>query len=76
MKLNNFGSIGNHEGTEFKDIVIDKPAISVGDAIIGMLLGPVGIIYVARKAFENGATAYDQTQNDIFKELGLLHDVQ
>ena len=72
MKIN-MGWIGNNNGDK-KDIIIDQSALEVKDYIIGVLLGPLGVFYVADKAFGNGVNAMDKTEHDVMVSLGLIKD--
>ena len=69
------GDIGTFEGRTMDIIVDSKEApIKVKDVLIGAALITSGVIYLMRKAFRSGASAFEAGEYNTLEALGLIKD--
>ncbi len=69
------GDISTFEGATM-DIVVDSKnaPIKAKDVCIGVALVTSGIVYLMRKAFRSGASAFETGEYNTLEALGLFKD--
>ena len=70
-----FGTIGNHSG-EIESLTvggIGRTKIGFIETAIGIGIISIGVMFLMNRSFANGAKAYDNRQNEIFKKLNLIN---
>lgn len=70
------GDISTLEGKTMDVIVDSKNApIKVKDVCIGVALVTSGVVYLMRKAFRSGASAFEAGEYNTMEALGLFKDI-
>lgn len=67
-----FGNIGNHEGTVFKDIEVKINKDSLVDAVVGLGLIGIGAAFLIHNSFYRGANAFMDSEYKVMDSLGLF----
>ena len=54
------------------DLVIEGPTVNVKDAVIGIAAIGAGVCWLLRKAFKNGANAFDRGEYKGLQDIGCI----
>ena len=67
-----FGNIGNHEGTAFKDIEVKMNKDNLVDIFVGFGLIGIGAAFLIHNSFYRGANAFMNSEYEVMDSLGLF----